>query len=233
MSGRTGPSDHAPDAGHGEGRGLSTTRNRHLTPTAPGLAIMVIARLTGRHPNQAQRNQQGAVSTHVRDITRKRRPAPGSAARWFLALLLLATALGYYSPASGSPKTILNDYLRDGALDHAYPVVDLRRALALARRRGAIAPEYSAFADAVNQAITDDLVGSGAAAQEQLNTPRSRTEIAPPPQPEPVPIPSNLPTPPQGSPADSIPWVVPTMAIIAGILILAGIGSSVWRRVRR
>ena len=134
--------------------------------------------------------------------------------------------------ANATPRNVVADYFRDGTIDYAYSVEDLRGALTFARRHQSNAPQYAAFADAANRAITNSLVGSGDATQQQLTTPRSRTEV-PPPQPDPEPIPSNLPAPPQGSPADSIPWVVPTMAIIAAILILAGIGSSVWRRVRR
>ena len=146
--------------------------------------------------------------------------------------LLGALAIGI-APGLGSPRAVVADYLKDGAIDSVYSIDDLRGALVFAERHASTAPQYSAFADAVNQAITDNLVGSGEAAQQQLTTPRNRTEVTPPPEPAPAPIPSNLPAPPQGSPADSIPWVVPTMAIIAAILILAGIGSSIWRRVRR
>lgn len=169
----------------------------------------------------------------MQDNTLNRGPTAGTAARRALALLVLAVAPPFISPASGSPRAIVADYFNNGTIDYAYSIDDLRGALVFARRHQRSGVQYAAFADAVNQAITDSLVGAGDAAQQQLTTPRSRTEVAPPPQPAPAPIPSNLPTPPQGSPAESIPWVVPTMAIIAGILVLAGIGSSVWRRVRR
>ena len=128
-----------------------------------------------------------------------------------------------------APRDVIADYFKDGRIDYGYSVQDLRGALVFARGRQGSGPQYAAFADAVNQAITDGLVGSGEAAQEQLTTPRSRTEVAPMPEP----APENLPAPPSGSPAEAIPWVVPTMAIVAAILVLAGIGSSIWRRVRR
>ncbi len=138
------------------------------------------------------------------------------------------------SAALATPRAVIADYFKDGKVDAAYSINDLRGALVFARRHSNTAPQYSAFADAVNQAITDSLVGSGAAAQQQLTIPRSRTEVAPAPEPQPAPAPapSNLPAPPQGAPADTIPWVVPVMAIGAAILILAGIGSSAWRRMR-
>ncbi len=108
----------------------------------------------------------------------------------------------------------------------------MRGALVRERRDTNTARQYSVFADAVNQATTDALVGSGDAAKQQLTTPRSHTEVSPPPQPVPATAPSNLPTPPQGGPAESIPLVIPVMAILAAVLILAGVGSSVWRRMR-
>ncbi len=147
--------------------------------------------------------------------------------------LLVATLPAFGNALTAAPRDVVADYFKDGKIDMAYSINDLRGALVFARRHTSTAPQYSAFADAVNQAITDALVGSGDAAQQQLTIPRSRTEVSPPPAPAPVPAPSNLPAPPQGAPTDSIPWIVPMMAILAGVLVLAGIGSSVWRRVRR
>ena len=83
---------------------------------------------------------------------------------------------------------MIADYYKDGAIDNVYSIDDLRGALLFAERHASTAPQYSAFADAVNQAITDNLVGSGEAAQQLLTTPRSRTELAPPPEPAPAPI---------------------------------------------
>ena len=152
-----------------------------------------------------------------------------------LTAVALLASIAVATPALGSARDVIADYFKDGTITYSYSIDDLRGALVFARRHASTAPQYSAFADAVNQAITNGLVGSGDAAQQQLTTPRSRTEVAPPPEPipAPAPVPSNLPTPPEGAPADSIPWVVPTMAIIAGLLILAGIASSAWRRMRR
>ncbi len=109
------------------------------------------------------------------------------------------------STALATPRAVIADYFKDGKIDATYSINDLRGALIFARRHASTAPQYSAFADAVNQAITDSLVGADDAAQQQLTIPRSRTEVAPPPEPTPAPIPSNLPTPPQGAPTDSIP----------------------------
>ncbi len=133
-----------------------------------------------------------------------------------------------------TPRDVVADYFKDGTIDMAYSIDDLRGALVFARRHASTAPQYTAFADAVNQAITDSLVGSGEAAKQQLTTPRARAEVAPPPAPVPTaaPAPAGLPAPPQGEPAASIPWIVPVMGILAGTLVLVGIGSSIWRRMR-
>lgn len=152
----------------------------------------------------------------------------------YFSLLLLAVLLAVGPQhLAASPRDVVVDYFKDGKINVAYSINDLRGALMFARRHASTAPQYSAFADAINQAITDTLVGSGDAAQQQLTIPRKRTEVSPAPEPMPTPVPANLPAPPQGAPADSAPLVVPAMGIGAAILMLAGIGSSVWRRMRR
>jgi len=83
------------------------------------------------------------------------------------------------------------------------------------------------FVEAVTQAITNDLVGVGAPAQEQLTT--TRTSVVPIPAPG---SPDNLPMPPSGIPIAKIPWVVPALAVAAALLLPAGVTASVWRRNR-
>ena len=150
------------------------------------------------------------------------------------ALCTALMLIGVCGTALSSPTTVIQDYFADGQINGAYSVGDLRGALIFAEKRTGSGPQYSAFADAVSQAITDDLVGSGAAAEQQLKAQRKNTELSPAPAPV-VPPPSNggLPAPPSGAPGDSLPLVVPIMALSALVLILAGIGSSIWRRLRR
>ncbi len=153
--------------------------------------------------------------------------------RRLISMVVLCSVLVVLpSTALATPRAVIADYFKDGKIDVAHSIDDLRGALVFARRHASTAPQYSAFADAVNQAITDSLVGSGDAAHQQLTTPRSRTEVTPAPEPVPAPVPSNLPTPPAGGVPESIPWVVPVMAILAAVLVLAGVGSSIWRRMR-
>ena len=118
------------------------------------------------------------------------RRARGASLLVAVAILLPTTV------AAGSARDVVADYFKDGQIDGGYSIQDLRGALVFARRHAATAPSYSAFADAVNEAITNSLVGSGDAAQQALTSTRSRTEVAPAPIP-PAP-PSNLPAPPEG-----------------------------------
>ena len=148
-----------------------------------------------------------------------------------LSLLVAVAILLPTTVAAGSAREVVADYFKDGRIDNGYSIDDLRGALVFARRNTATAPSYSAFADAVNEAITNNLVGSGEAAQRALTSTRPRNEVTPAPIP-PVP-PSNLPSPPEGAPSQSMPVAMLVIAILAGMLLLAGIGASIWRRMRR
>ena len=70
-----------------------------------------------------------------------------------VATLLLPTVV------AGAPRDVVRDYFADGQINGAYSVHDLRGALVFAEKRTGSGPQYSAFANAVSQAITDDLVG--------------------------------------------------------------------------
>ena len=148
-----------------------------------------------------------------------------------LSLLVGVAILLPTSVAAGSARDVVADYFKDGRIDGGYSIQDLRGALVFARRHTATAPSYSAFADAVNEAITNNLVGSGEAAQRALTSTRPRDQVTPAPIP-PVP-PSNLPAPPEGAPSQSTPVAMLVIAILAGMLLLAGVGASIWRRMRR
>lgn len=148
-----------------------------------------------------------------------------------VSLLVAVAILLPTTVAAGSARAVVADYFKDGRIDSGYSIDDLRGALVFARRHTATAPSYSAFADAVNEAITNNLVGSGEAAQRALTSTRPRNEVAPAPIP-PVP-PSNLPAPPEGAPSQSAPVAMLVIAILAGMLLLAGVGASIWRRMRR
>lgn len=70
---------------------------------------------------------------------------------------------------------------------------DLSGALGFAEKRTSLRPQYLAVADAVSQAITENLMGPGTAAKEQLEAQRKNTEPSPPLAPAPeVPPPSDV-----------------------------------------
>lgn len=165
----------------------------------------------------------------------------------FIALLavpMLAIAgAGAISTAAAAPNDVIADYFVDGQLNGTYSVEDLRGALAFAQKRVGTGAQYSAFADIVSEAITRDLAGTSGgaavAAEEQLKvqTPRTRTQVAPPPAPV-APTATTvtdegLPTPPPSDPADTLPMVVPVMGFVALGLVAIGSFSAFWRRRRR
>ena len=113
---------------------------------------------------------------------------------------------------------------------------DLRGALAFAQQRVGSGAQYSAFADIVSQAITQDLAGTSGAAEQQLKEqePRTRTQTTPAPDPTAtVQQDDGLPTPPPTDPTDELPAAVPIMGFVALGLVAIGSFSAIWRRRRR
>lgn len=157
--------------------------------------------------------------------------------------MLAIAGAGAISPAGAAPNDVIADYFVDGQLNGTYSVEDLRGALAFAQKRVGTGAQYSAFADIVSEAITRDLAGTSGgaavAAEEQLKvqTPRTRTQVAPPPAPvaptATTATDEGLPTPPPSDPADTLPMVVPVMGFVALGLVAIGSFSAFWRRRRR
>ena len=88
-------------------------------------------------------------------------------------LAAFAIALALAGSAEAAPRGVVRDCFADGQINGAHSVEDLRGALAFAQKRTASGPQYSAFFAAVRQVTTDDLVGSGAAAEQQLESQRT------------------------------------------------------------
>ena len=148
---------------------------------------------------------------------------------------LLATGIAV-APALSAPNDVIADYFVDGQLDAVYSVDDLRAALAFAQERVGSGAQYSAFADIVSQAITQDLAGTSGAAEEQLKAqqPRTRTQTTPAPDPTAtVQQDEGIPTPPPSDPSDELPLAVPIMGFVALGLVAFGSISAIWRRRRR
>lgn len=155
-----------------------------------------------------------------------------------LIALAVAIPLALGGAAASAPNDVIADYFLDGQLNGTYSVDDLRAALAFAQDRVGTGGQYSAFADIVSQAITRDLAGTSAAAQDQLKAqkpvPSPGRQISPPPDPTAtVAADDGLPTPPPSDPSDQLPAVVPVMGFVALGLVAIGSFSAVWRRRRR
>jgi len=162
---------------------------------------------------------------------------PGVRAR--LATLVTAallTAGVAAAPALAAPNDVIADYFVDGQLDAAHSVDDLRAALAFAQERVGSGAQYSAFADIVSQAITQDLAGTSGAAEKQLQAQEPREPVQTIPAPDPtatVAQDDGLPTPPPSDPTDALPAAVPIMGFVALGLVALGSISAIWRRRRR
>ena len=144
--------------------------------------------------------------------------------------------IGGLNRAQAAPNDVIADYFVDGQLDAVYSVDDLRAALAFAQERVGSGAQYSAFADIVSQAITQDLAGTSGAAEEQLQAqqPRTRTQTTPAPDPTAtVQQDDGIPTPPPSDPSDELPLAVPIMGFVALGLVAFGSISAIWRRRRR
>ena len=155
-----------------------------------------------------------------------------------LIALAVAIPLALGGTAASAPNDVIADYFLDGQLNGTYSVDDLRAALAFAQDRVGTGGQYSAFADIVSQAITRDLAGTSAAAQDQLKAQQPADspgrQISPPPDPTAtVAADDGLPTPPPSDPSDQLPVVVPVMGFVALGLVAIGSFSAVWRRRRR
>ena len=155
-----------------------------------------------------------------------------------LIALAVAIPLALGGTAASAPNDVIADYFLDGQLNGTYSVDDLRAALAFAQDRVGTGGQYSAFADIVSQAITRDLAGTSAAAQDQLNAQKPAAgpgkQASPPPDPTAtVAADDGLPTPPPSDPSNQLPVVVPVMGFVALGLVAIGSFSAVWRRRRR
>jgi hypothetical protein len=89
-----------------------------------------------------------------------------------LAIVALLIAGIGALPATPAPRDMVGDYFANGQWDYTYSTEDLQGALAITRRQQRAAPRCSAFADSVNETISNALRGSGEAAQQQLKTQR-------------------------------------------------------------
>ncbi len=158
------------------------------------------------------------------------------------ALLLLALGAG---AAFAGPGAVVDDYRADGRIDGVYSVTDLQGALALMKGQA----QYGSFRDSVGNALVSAAAGLRSA--QHGGQVESRSAPPPPASAKPagaqssqeVPgvvvdntqaeLPGGLPSSPPADPESGLPLVFVVLSGLAGLLLITGIGSTAYRRLRR
>ena len=142
--------------------------------------------------------------------------------RHILACTVLALVVALVAGASLASATatldIYGDYADNGVIDGHYSAHDLKAALAGAEGD----KSYAAFARAVSDLYDRDILGLAVGSE-----PKSAQEF------EPSSSSSILPEPRDPGARDQPPWPFLALTVLAGMLIVSGAGSSIYRRARR
>ena len=153
------------------------------------------------------------------------------------AIMAVMFALALPGTGASTANDVIADYFGDGQLDSVHSVEDLRAALMIAQERTGDGPQYSAFADVVSEAITQDIAGTSSAARDQLSAQRPKAagdvSAGPDPTAGPPEAASDLPTPPTPDPNEALPVAVPIMGVVALGLVATGSVAGLLRRRRR
>lgn len=137
-----------------------------------------------------------------------------------VVLALLAVLAG---TASATPEQVLADQADNGIIDGAYSPGDLSAAITLAKER------EGALTEAAIQAIRDAQARTLFGAAQD---PGSGTSAAAPAGAELPPV-LRLPEAPVVDPGTTVPVPFVILSVVAGLMLLAGIGASTFRRVSR
>jgi len=149
------------------------------------------------------------------------------ALRTFAALALALTALALWTgTASATPEQVLADQADNGIIDGTYPPADLSAAITLAKQREGA--QTDAAIRAVRDAQARELFGAG---QAQGGGAKPATEQGTD-TPEVSPV-LRLPEAPVVDPGTTVPVPFVILSVVAGLLVLGGIGASTFRRVNR
>jgi hypothetical protein len=152
-----------------------------------------------------------------------------------VGLLCLLTLTACAAPALGSPAAVVRDYRADGVIDNSYSTSDLWGAIK-------IAGDDRGLANAADDELTEVLSGikvQRRAPAQPAPAPTSGEQRAqevggPPPtsgrqaQDE-----LNLNPGPTVGPDSSVPLAFIVMSALAGALLLTGVASTAYRRLRR
>jgi hypothetical protein len=154
-----------------------------------------------------------------------------------VGLLCLLTLTACAAPALASPAAVVNDYRADGVIDNPYSTSDLWGAIKLAG-------DDRGLADAADDKLTEVLSGIKAqrtAAAQPAPAATSGEQRAQEVGGSPPPPPSgaqgqdelNLNPGPTVGPDSSVPLAFIVMSALAGALLLTGVASTAYRRLRR
>ena len=161
----------------------------------------------------------------------------------------VALTVVFVPSAMATPTDVVTDYADNGVLDKAHSMSDLNAALAYIQNSQQAS--YAAFEDVITEARNERLLGlhrdgpSGGATPARAVVPRkgriasnqrgpkatSKPQISDKEIPTiAIPAaPAALSAPSQGS----LPWPFMGLSILAGLLVMAGTGSTIIRRVGR
>jgi hypothetical protein len=134
---------------------------------------------------------------------------------------LTALALMVAAPAGATPLDVHADYLDNGVIERPHSTDDLRAALHAAE--GDV--QYAGLATAITDALERRLLGRTAGAVDQPRT------LVPTIAPTPAADAEVLPAPQGVQNTAGPPWPLIAMAALAVMLVLSGLGTSVYRRV--
>lgn len=123
---------------------------------------------------------------------------------------------------SGVSEEVYRDWGADRRIDGDFSTAQLRRALA--STRGDV--NYGAFADAVQDALDQRLLGAGG------QGPRRGEDVLAPDPVDDGQAASELPEPRRPDENGSVPWPFLALSALGGLLVLGGLGSSIYRRAR-
>jgi hypothetical protein len=162
----------------------------------------------------------------------------------------VALTVAFAPSAMATPTDVVTDYADNGVLDKAHSMSDLNAALAYIQNSQQAS--YAAFEDVITEARNERLLGlhrdrssGGATPAKAPVVPRkgriasnqrgpkatSKPQISDKQIPTIVipATPAAIPSPSEGS----LPWPFMGLSILAGLLVMAGTGSTIVRRVGR
>jgi hypothetical protein len=141
---------------------------------------------------------------------------------WMLRLRILVACLAAVvglaclgGAAMGSVQDVYADYADNGRIDGVHDPEDLRAAIDLQRQTS----QQGGFVEAAADAINDQYLGLDGG---RVGAQRSAEVPAP-----------DLPLAPTAAPPGHLPWPFIGLALMAGLLVVFGAGSTAYRRLRR